>query len=159
LVGSNGDFRETMERAADLIGFELKKKKANGHTNDKIVATYDYTDETGDLLFQAVRLEPKRFLQRRPDGDGWAWNLNGVRIVPYRLPALIAAVENGRPIYVAEGEKDVDNLVAIGFAATTNPMGAGSWRAEFAAYFHGADIIVIHDNDDHGRRHGQQIAA
>src|SRR5262249_21563217 len=102
---------------------------------------------------------PKRFLQRRPDGDGWAWNLNGVRIVPYRLPALIAAVENGRPIYVAEGEKDVDNLVAIGFAATTNPMCAGSWRAEFAAYFHGADIIVIHDNDDHGRRHGQQIAA
>ena len=32
----------------------------------KIVATYDYTDESGALLFQVVRLEPKTFRQRRP---------------------------------------------------------------------------------------------
>ena len=35
----------------------------------KIVATYDYVDETGALLFQVVRFDhPKTFKQRRPDG-------------------------------------------------------------------------------------------
>src|SRR5262245_16100905 len=56
---------------------------------DRVVATYDYRDEAGDLLFQAVRLEPdppvpgrKRFFQRRPDparpGE-WVNNLDGTR--------------------------------------------------------------------------------
>lgn len=35
-------------------------------TKPKIVATYDYTDEHGELLFQVVRHEPKNFRQRRP---------------------------------------------------------------------------------------------
>ena len=39
-----------------------------------IVATYDYTDERGRLLYQVVRYEPKGFAQRRPDGrGGWIW--------------------------------------------------------------------------------------
>ena len=50
-----------------------------------IVATYDYRDESGTLLFQVVRFDPKDFRQRRPDGDGWAWSVKGVRRVPYRL--------------------------------------------------------------------------
>src|SRR5262245_56050796 len=36
----------------------------------EIVATYDYTDEMGKLLFQAVRYQPKDFAQRQPDGNG-----------------------------------------------------------------------------------------
>jgi len=52
----------------------------------EIVATYDYTDEAGTLLFQAVRYDPKDFRQRRPDGNGgWIWNLNGVQKVLFRL--------------------------------------------------------------------------
>ena len=31
------------------------------------VATYDYLDEAGKLLFQVVRFDPKDFRQRRPD--------------------------------------------------------------------------------------------
>ena len=53
---------------------------SNGRTNSqhKIVASYDYTDEFGTLLFQVVRLAPKTFRQRRPDGNGgWLWNLRG----------------------------------------------------------------------------------
>src|SRR5262245_39611078 len=33
----------------------------------KIVATYDYVDETSTLLFQVVRFEPKDFRQRKPN--------------------------------------------------------------------------------------------
>src|SRR5262245_44589261 len=34
----------------------------------KIVATFDYTDERGALLYQVVKYDPKEFRQRRSDG-------------------------------------------------------------------------------------------
>ncbi len=44
----------------------------------KEVATYDYRDEQGQLLFQVVRFDPKDFRQRHPKpGGGWEWGLNG----------------------------------------------------------------------------------
>jgi hypothetical protein len=98
-----------------------------------IVKTYDYCDENGTLLFQVVRFEPKGFRQRRPDGrGGWIWNLQDTRRVPYLLPDLVKVVAAGETIYVPEGEKDVDNLRAIGFAATTNPGGCKKWCSEYS---------------------------
>jgi len=42
----------------------------------RIVMTYDYRDESGKLLFQVVRFEPKSFAQRRPDGkSGWVGHI------------------------------------------------------------------------------------
>src|SRR6516162_3619500 len=41
----------------------------NGHAAhdlQKIVETYPYLDEKGQLLFQVIRYEPKAFRQRRP---------------------------------------------------------------------------------------------
>ena len=66
----------------------------NGRPKGKpqIVASYDYRDEYGELLFQVVRMAPKSFRQRRPKpGGGWLWNLQGVRRVLYRLPELVEA--------------------------------------------------------------------
>ena len=58
----------------------------------RIVATYDYHDQHGQLLFQVVRYDPKDFRQRRPDGNGgWIWKLDGVDRVLYRLPELLRA--------------------------------------------------------------------
>ncbi|HYE77964.1 MAG TPA: hypothetical protein VEI97_08265 [bacterium] len=46
----------------------------------KVVATFDYVDERGDLLYQVCRTDPKGFFQRRPipghPGD-WAYTLGG----------------------------------------------------------------------------------
>ncbi|MCS5585339.1 MAG: hypothetical protein NZ777_17740, partial [Pseudomonadales bacterium] len=61
-----------------------------GKPSRTIAAIYDYCDETGSLLFQVVRYEPKEFKQRRPNGkDGWVWNLEGVDPVLYQLPELM----------------------------------------------------------------------
>jgi hypothetical protein len=35
-----------------------------------VVETYEYTDQSGTLLYQVCRTEPKDFFQRRPDGYG-----------------------------------------------------------------------------------------
>ncbi len=124
----------------------------------RIVARYDYRDEQGALLYQSVRLEPKSFRQRRQDAaGGWIWNLDGVRLVPYRLPELLAA-EPRQPVFVVEGEKDVERLAAIGVVATTNAMGAGKWRAEYAEWLRDRHVVVVPDNDDTGRQHAAQVA-
>src|SRR4051794_22689322 len=89
-----------------------------------IVASYDYRDEEEAVLFQVVRLEPKDFRQRRPDPDvagGCIWDLEGVTLVPYRLPELLAA-DPAETVWVPEGEKHCDRLAAQGLVASTSPM-------------------------------------
>lgn len=73
----------------------------------RVVKTYDYLDETGKLIFQTVRYEPKDFVQRQPDGKGnWIFNLHGVTLVPYNLPE----VSKAKSIVIVEGEKDAEEL-------------------------------------------------
>jgi hypothetical protein len=125
----------------------------------RIVKTYPYTDEFGAVLSEAVRLEPKRFYQRRPDGGGgWINNVRGVRAVPYRLPAVVEAVEAARVVFVVEGEKDADRLAELGLVATCNAAGAGKWTEEHSAPLKGARVVILPDNDGPGRRHAEDVA-
>ena len=131
-----------------------KAKPSSKGNPAKIVATYDYTDEQHVLLYQKVRLDPKSFRQRKPDGKGgWTNKLDGVRQVPYRLPQLLQAVAEKQAVFIVEGEKDGDNLVKLGFVATCNAGGAGKWPTELVPHFKGANIIIIPDNDKQGRNH------
>jgi len=132
-----------------------------GH--ETIVATYDYLDERGTLLYQVVRLAPKGFRQRRPGSNGrWVWNLKGTRRVLYRLPAVVAAISRGETIWVAEGEKDVHALEQAGVTATCNPMGAGKWRPEYTDTLATAEpstwITLVADSDEAGHRHATDVA-
>jgi hypothetical protein len=147
------------------IASNMAENRSNGATRDwtspRIVTLYKYADETGKLLFQVVRLEPKSFRQRRPDGHGgWVWSLGETRRVLYRLPELIAAVAaKGVFVVVVEGERDVDTLRRLGVPATTCPGGAGKWRDEYSQFMRGADVVLIPDCDEPGRRHMQTVAA
>lgn len=121
-----------------------------------IEATYDYTDESGKLLYQVVRLNGKQFRQRRPSsGAGWTWGLGDVRRVPYRLPRVIASPF----VSVVEGEKDVHTLERLGFVATCNNGGAGHFTAEMAQHLKGKKVAIFADNDDPGREHALKVAA
>lgn len=134
---------------------------SNGHrasSPPRIVATYGYTDERGELLYQVVRQEPKDFRCRRPDGKGgWAWSLDGGRVVPYRLHEVAEADR----VFIAEGEKDVDALVGLGLVATCNHGGAGKWRQEHTRALVAAAVpeaIVLRDNDAAGEAHQRGVA-
>jgi hypothetical protein len=125
----------------------------------QIEAVYDYTDSEGKVLFQAVRYSPKGFSQRRPDGaGGWVYDLKGVRRVLYRLPEVLEAVRKGVMVYIVEGEKDADNLVKLGLVATTSPMGAGKWKPEYSETLTGANVVILPDTDEPGRKHAAQVA-
>src|SRR5262245_11352351 len=113
------------------------KGNSSANGRPRIVATYDYTDEASCLLYQVVRYQPKAFRQRRRDGKGgWSWNLGDKPRVLYRLPELLGAPKN-QPVFVVEGEKDVDRLYSLGLVATCNAGGAGKWRSEYNRAFEG----------------------
>jgi len=128
---------------------------------------------------------PRRFMQRRPhpSGKGWIWGLqeglygrvksgdwfkaksgktyeaeeqfpDAVRWL-YRRVDVLAAIENGDPVFLCEGEKDAETLHGWGFCGTTNAGGAKYWSDQFDEDLTGADIVILPDNDDAGRQRAQ----
>lgn len=134
-----------------------------GAGKGQIVATYDYINEDGELLYQAVRYEPKDFRQRKPNGQGgWIWSIKGVARTLYRLPEVLAALAEGQTVYVCEGEKDVEAARSLGLVATCNAMGADNgtgnkWLPEFGELLRGAHVVVVPDQDDPGIRHAEWV--
>ncbi len=152
--GLQGNAKQFAERVGAPFSDDAGSGKHGGAR--QIVATYPYHDANGRLLFEVVRYLPKGFKQRRPDGHGgWIWNLDGVRRVLYRLPELLKGAD---PVLIPEGEKDVDNLRRMSFTATTNPEGAGKWRAEYAEALEGRAVVLIPDSDRPGRDHMDAVA-
>ena len=126
----------------------------------EIVAIYDYRDLGGKVIHQTVRYWPKNFKQRRPDGKGGLiWNLDGIEPVLFRLPEITKSIQDGLPIYLVGGEKDVLAMVKHGFCATCNPQGEGKWRDSYTKVLRGADVIIIADKDQAGRKHAQLVAS
>lgn len=149
-------------RALDLEFKDLFDTAKNGAKSERrIVATYDYNDEEGKLLFQVVRYDPKDFRIRRPDGKGgWLWSLGETRLVLYRLPRVRQIAQEGKALFVCEGEKDVETLRRLGKVATTSPGGAGKWRPEYSQSLRGCSyVVILPHNDKPGREHGEQVAA
>jgi 5S rRNA maturation endonuclease (ribonuclease M5) len=125
------------------------------------IATYPYTDPAGEVQFGVCRTADKQFRQWRPDPakpHGRAWSVKGVKLVLYRLPKVIAAVDAGETIFVVEGEKDVHALEDAGVTATCNPMGAGKWRATYSKTLAGASVVIVADNDKPGIAHARKVA-
>ncbi len=128
-------------------------------------AIYQYHDAQGRVIFEKVRYSGKRFVQRKPAKGGYEYKLGDIQKPLYRLPQLLIANE----IFVCEGEKDADNLLAafageklpdeIRITATTNFDGAGKWRNEYAPFFAGKKAVIFPDNDEIGRKHADQVAA
>jgi hypothetical protein len=160
--GLNGDFPAVLRGIAADFGINgPPEKKQLG----PIVKTYDYTDASGKLIFQVVRYDnPKAFRQRRPDGNGgWIWSTKDIERVLYRLPEVLKASE----VWIAEGEKDVDALRALGFTATCNPGGASEgadnkpdkkWLPSYTETLADKQVFIIPDNDEAGRKHVENVA-
>jgi hypothetical protein len=111
-----------------------------------------------------VRIEPKDFRQRRPDGNGgWIWKRDSQESILYKLPAVMAASH----VLIVEGEKDVETAYQLGlpdgWAATCNPMGAGKWRDSYSDPLLGTHAVILPDEDGPpqkyaGQKHANQVA-
>ena len=145
-------------KALGLDHRDFTKMGGKGRGKGRVLATYDYRGEDGELLYQVLRRGDHSFPVRRPDGtDRWIHNRDGVRRVPYRLPELREADEKAW-VLVPEGEKDTDNLRKLGLTATCNLGGAGKWTNDDSEHLRGRRVVILPDNDDPGRKHAEKIA-
>ena len=139
--------------ALRMLGERITKaetKTSTGKTGrHKVVASYQYRDETGKTLYFVDRLEhpseKKRFVQYTKDSTGMVQNgINNVRRVLYRLPEIIGEDE----VMLVEGEKCVHALESMGWPATTNPGGSNGWIPALADSLRGKHITIMPDADD-----------
>ena len=127
------------------------RDKIASRVDRPIDAVYDYKDATGTYLYSKIRFVGKviRYAVIDKKNDSFTMEKPKGVYSLYNLPAAIKAIKKGYPVYITEGEKDVDTLKDLGFTAVT----AGSvsdWRSEFAHYFTGARVVILPDNDAPG---------
>lgn len=141
---------EVMRNLEEKLNLAKPLNEPKSDIKPKLVASYDYIDETGKQVYQALRLEPKSFRQRRMGEDGkWIWNMEGVRRILYNLPKVLKATR----VIIVEGEKDADNLSRLGFIATCNVGGAGKWLEGYNNALKGKEVVICGDNDKAGEEH------
>ena len=130
--------------------------------------SYIYRDAYGVPRFRKVRnapgREPRFWLERANGRDEWLRGTKGVdTALIYRVDEVRKAIGAGRIVAAVEGEKDADNLWALGIAATCNAHGASEpgkrpkWTKSHSEQIAGADIVVLNDNDPAGYEHADAI--
>ncbi|MBN9400312.1 MAG: DUF3987 domain-containing protein ['Candidatus Kapabacteria' thiocyanatum] len=122
-----------------------------------------YHDKDGNVLYRVCII---KYVDREKDVFAQQWmgttfssKMNGLAPVLYRLPGLLQGIKDGKQIVIVEGEKDADTLVALGLVATTATYGAEKWPDDHSRTFAGADILIIPDLDEKGRKHGNRVSA
>jgi hypothetical protein len=158
---SGKEFIEILKHYADKCGIEcdLKtKKKTPAAPKGKIIATYDYCDLSGKLIYQVCRLKPKSFRQRQPDPknpEKWIWNMVGITALPYHIKNVV----DNKTVYITEGEGKCDDLInTFKLPATTFHGGSGKYYPEVLPYFKDKNIILLPDNDVPGKEHMERLA-
>lgn len=117
----------------------------------RLVCSYTYHNADGVPVGRVNRYHPKTFKQCRYEDGRFVFGLNGGVLPLYNLPAVRKAKAEGCPLYMVEGEKDVDALTALGVTATTIAGGAAqALHDSHVEALMGCDLIVLPDNDPAG---------
>lgn len=124
----------------------------------QIEAVYNYVFLNSGYAFTKLRLQGKKLVYGTLANERFSYGLNGrtrkelcAVYAPSGIQAINKAVSDGKPIFVPEGEKDVDTLAKQGYTAFTYGS-TNDWQAEFAKLVRCADVFILSDNDQAGMR-------
>lgn len=153
----------------------VPKLVAAARDRGRVVATYDYTDPVGNLLYRKRRFEPKEFDFQRPlivparTGRpvqheaylSWQPGLKDregnflVEPVPYNQHGLL----HSRHPWIVDGEKDADRLAEEGIVATCSPYGMARWHDDWL-FIPGevGGVTIVADRDEPGYRAASDLA-
>ena len=144
------------------IGIAVPERDNGKQQRRVVIAEYLYRTTDGAPLFKVLKWNTgPRFTQQRYDAAtgkfvGGKGCMSSVDRVPYHLDELTKA---SGLVAIVEGEKDADNVRALGLTATCNAGGAGKWPKGYVAYFRADQhVVILPDNDDPGRRHARDVA-
>ncbi|HEY3216231.1 MAG TPA: AAA family ATPase [Candidatus Eisenbacteria bacterium] len=162
----------------DLILGGAPSHNGDGASPSTEVVHHDYRDAAGTPVLRVVRhLRHGKTvkLQRQYWNAGeWCWPRDlprgfakpDTRALLYNAAAVIEAARSGGTVYIGEGERVVDALIALGLPGTCNVGGASEdgrapkWTPGHAEQLRGAAAaVVFEDHDSAGRAHGRAEAA
>ena len=141
---------------------ERWRSYVEGREKRQIEDVYKYVDLNGNYAFTRLRLSGKKFIYGIMDGDRFNYGLKGKKratilaVYCESLTGLRRAIEKGDRVFYCEGEKDVKTVNSHGLTGIT--CGAsGDWVEGCATLFEGADVVILQDNDDPGRKSAKAI--
>lgn len=133
------------------------------------VKVYPYISADGALVQEVIREEctscesgrHKQFRQVFVDAAGTRLKRKPEDFEPvlYRLPELLSAISSHSPVWLLEGEKDVETAESLGLVATTNAQGGLNFPLSCADLFEGAEVRVVLDRDSVGWKRGIELAS
>ena len=112
---------------------------------------YRYQDRGGKVVRTVSRTPDKSFPQRGKT----KWEQGTAPL--YRLPEVVQAVSDNRPVYFVEGEKDCESLRLAGVTATTTAGGASNPHFTDLEPLRGAEVRLIPDNDPEGLKYAGKV--
>lgn len=132
-----------------------------GREKRRIKAVYHYYSINGAYAFTKIRLEGKKILYGKLENGRFTYGIGRTGRKSYKAiygnaQALNKTIAEGKPVFIPEGEKDVDTLTKQGYTAITYG-GVNDWQTDFAPLFKDAIVYVLADNDDPGRRVADKI--
>lgn len=133
------------------------KAYVEGREKRRIEAIYHYVSINGGYAFTKIRLEGKKILYGVLQNERFTYGLQGRNrrelkgiYVPDGVQAINEAISEDKPIFIPEGEKDVNTLKSKGYTAITYG-GVNDWQQDFAVLFKNANVIILADNDEPGK--------
>lgn len=138
------------------------KAYVEGREERKIEAIYNYVSINGSYAFTKIRLEGKKIIYGKLQNDRFTYGLGhdvgrkSYKAIYGSLQAINKAIAENRPVFVPEGEKDVDTLIKQGYTTWTYG-GCSDWQSDFATLVQGADVYIFADNDEAGKRVAETI--
>lgn len=126
---------------------------------DSIEAEYVYYEDDFTPVLRKTKVRKadgsKYFYWQHFNGCGWEKGKAGLMTPLYRGETLKEADD----VLIAEGEKDVDTLIRLGYTAVSLPDGADSrWLEAYGERLRGRNVYILPDNDEPGRKYASMIA-
>lgn len=150
------------ENVLSALKIEKKDIYFKQHKEERwtLLRTHEYISDNGNkLAVKTIYRKPdgsKTATWQRYEGNTLVKGLNGLKMPLYHIHNL---TDKTKPVFIVEGEKDVETLEHLGYIATTSPNGAGShWKNRFNEHFKDYDIVILADNDEVGLKYAIEIA-
>ena len=135
---------------------ERRRMYIESREKRKIEAVYNYVSINGEYAYTKIRLEGKKMLFGMLNDERFEYGLKGRSKKEFNaifgsIPRIKEAIERNEPIFIPEGEKDVNTLIKKGYAAFSCG-GANDWNKNVSELCNGAEVIILADNDDPGKK-------
>lgn len=162
--GEHGDAVDLISKYLSISNVEAVEWMKKEFNIQEPPRKQDYGKAEREHIYPGGQI--KKVMYRRADAskyacwfhmEGGTWK-KGRGTAPH---SLYIAGELAGAVFVAEGEKDCDNLHKLGYNAASGEDGAGrgKWRPEYTEQLKGLPICIFQDNDKIGKDYAQETAA